>query len=213
MSKEFMLEGVSPAMLQTFAGIIKRDCQPYLREAKPFDPYVQLMRGMGEANKNFIDNKSIRLDDRTPKDIPKELHDKINQFFKQKFGGSFRNALFATGDYIQAENYGNVYYIFPIGNFKYLYNPEIEDLFMNYDDYAPWFKLGDTTPEPERQRKKQAAMQNFFDEEIVTGAWHNTNLQAGIQSGMEVMIRAKGYHAISLIAIENEPEEFFRMLK
>jgi len=212
-STEFITEGVSNAMLETLAGIIKRDCQPYLQEAKPFDPYKQLMRGMGKATKNFIDNKSIRLDERTPKDIPKQLHDKINQYFNQKFGGSFRNALFATGDYIQAENYGNVYYIFPIGDFKYLYNPDIEDLFINYDEYRPWFKPG-TGPGPEElERLKQEAMQEFFDEEIDVNGWYNTNLQAGIQSGMEVMIRAKGYHAISELAIEEAPSQFFRMLE
>jgi len=212
-STEFITDGASKGDIYEMVHAIKRDCQPYLQEAKPFDAYTQLMRGMGKANKNFIDNKSIRLDDRTPKDIPKELHSRINSYFKQKFGGEFRNALFASGDYIQAENYGNVYYIYPIGDFKYLYNPDIEDLFMNYDEYAPWFKPG-TGPSPEElERQRREAMQTFFDEEIDVNGWHNTNLQAGIQSGMEIMIRAKAYHAISEMALEEEPTEFFRMLE
>ena len=214
-SKEFIREGASQGEIYEIIHAIKRDCQPYLQQAEPFDADSNLMRGMGSAKKNFIDNKSIRLDERTPKDIPKELHDKINQYFNQKFGGSFRNALFATGDYIQAKNYGNVYYIFPIGDFNFLYNPNIEDLFMNYDEYRPWVHPDKDTRTPEEQQAQvQAAIEEFFNEEIVDGQWDNTSIKAAIDSGMEVMIRAKrGYHAVSLEAIENAPSEFFRMLK
>jgi len=211
-SKEFLKEYAEPDELKRYIELIKRDCQPYLQQAKPFDSYTQLLRGMGGRNDNFL-KKQIRLENRKPKDIPQELHNRINQYFEQHYGASFRNALFTSSDYIQAENYGNVYYIFPIGDFKFLWSPDIEDLFMMYDEYRPWFRPGSDVPQEEQDRRTQEAMDEFFKKDILGGKWYNSNLSAGIDSGNEVMIRAKEYYAISLIAVEQEPTAFFEALQ
>ena len=164
-SKEFIIEGdVKKSALLKIVELIKKDCQPYLQEAQPFTPENSLLRGLGSSTQTFM-KKAIRLDDRKPKDIPLELHNRINDFFDQKYGESFRNAMFCSSDYIQAENYGIVYYIFPIGEFKSLWNPNVEDLFMLYDEYAPWFKPGSTSVSPEEQKQRtQEAMDEFFEE-------------------------------------------------
>ena len=70
--------------------------------------------------------------DRLPKDTPMELHLAIDQTFNDIFGWRARShSIFVTGRKLQASNYGNVYVILPIGNYRYVWNPSVYDFQAN----------------------------------------------------------------------------------
>ena len=104
---------------------IQKNCQPYLSENPDWIKYP-LFRGMNE--KAPITINVIRTN-RGPKDSSPFYHNLYNKAFASKGIQTNRsNSVFCSGDPYQAEDYGDLYVIFPIGNFNYAYSPEIHDL-------------------------------------------------------------------------------------
>lgn len=119
-----------------------QECQPFLK-AIGGDPTKYIAyRGMedrtmvGRGLEDDYGIKSVRLEDRHPKDTPEEGHNALNQYFELKHGHPFRNGLFVTGSIMTADAYGEPYAIFPIGKFEYLWNPNIDDLTTEVYDYV-----------------------------------------------------------------------------
>ena len=113
--------------------IIRRDCQPFLVETKGnilFRGSVQHIKGIKK-----IDPRS----DRRPTDTPGWAHKMLDGAFKKKFGWNARSeGVFATRSINNAEVYGVAYEFYPIGKFKYVWSPRIDDL---YDalSFKTWF--------------------------------------------------------------------------
>ena len=61
---------------------------------------------------------------RKPVSTPIEVHNFANAYFEDEFGVPFRNGMFCTGDSTFARDYGNLYLVFPVGNFKYCWSPK-----------------------------------------------------------------------------------------
>lgn len=178
--------------------LIKRDCQPFLKEVDydPFDKYP-LFRGM--QTDNYFIKKNVNLVDRKPVDMGLMTHDQINKYFTQEYGAPFRDALFATGSFIDAEGYGNAYYIFPIGEFKYLWSSKIGDL------YGDMNNISRQTDTPFDQK----ALFNFLD----WGNYQTTNLKRALNGSSEIMIRCKQYYALEVNSVYDEKEGMIRYLK
>jgi hypothetical protein len=65
---------------------------------------------------------------RRPKDSPEWLHDALNDHFRKKVGVPLRSAsVFCAGSSMLAGNYGDVYAIFPIGEFNYAWSKLVVD--------------------------------------------------------------------------------------
>ena len=110
---------------------INTHCKPYLSENPNFLS-TPLYRGMNESSEILI--KNIRSD-RTPLDSTPFYHKIFTDGFKDAGIIANRdNSIFCTGDSSAASRYGNVYVIFPIGNFEYSYSLSISDLY-NYKFY------------------------------------------------------------------------------
>jgi len=105
-STEFIIED---------ADAVKRDCRPFLQQAHGLKVY----RGIN-SGEHFL-HKKARLGDRIPKDTSPRQHREFNHQFLTQFGENFRNGIFASGDDGIASNYGDVYSIYPIGEFKFLW--------------------------------------------------------------------------------------------
>jgi len=171
-----------------FCETVKSDCAPYIKEISGDVSGTQLHRGVIGTKKPYI-AKRVRLEDRKPKDTSPEVHDAINQYFTKKFGAPFRNAIFATSDVDQAGEYafggyrtGEIYTIFPVGKFKYIWSPQIPDLLDSIYEYD----LPGTTAGGEWKR--------FADERLST--YQSTDLKSAINSSHEVMIRCEEYYGI-----------------
>jgi len=178
---------------------IKWDCKPFLTQAKG----KILFRGLGYARDDFM-KKTVRLSDRVPKDMPEEIHNKLNKFFVMKHGAPFRNALFLSGDNAQADEYGSLYRIYPIGNFEFLWSPAVNDLFSSWEDYAYGWDAEYGYPE-ENLRD--------FHNEILKNNYTTNDLAKAIGSGNEIMLRCKSYYAIDDTSFQNLPENWQEMLK
>jgi len=110
---------------------LKENCAPWLK-----DPQANglLYRGTKSPIINMKVLK-VRLDDRTPKDMPKDIHDELNYWFRKKFGWKVRNGVFASSNIGIAKNYhheGDPYIFMPIGKYEYVWSPEVGDLFTDY---------------------------------------------------------------------------------
>lgn len=118
--------------------MVVENCQPFLNMLKEFDdtPYL-FYRGVPEKIEDIKVFKP--LENRTPRDTQKYLHDLINKYSKKKFGWEIRNGVFVTHSKNEADRYhgipgdnsyvtfGSTNLFLPIGDFKFLYNPNISD--------------------------------------------------------------------------------------
>lgn len=148
--KQFLTEiafDEAQQQLEEVAELIKRDCQPWLKEAGKNLFYRGLdSKSSGGYLKPLFDTdlflKGSVRNDRSPKDSPNWLHDALNDYFISKVGVPLRSAsLFIAADYGLASNYGKTYMIFPIGNFNYAWSKLTADpayeMFMSLaNDYS-----------------------------------------------------------------------------
>lgn len=172
---------------------IKRSCAKYLSESGG----KLMFRGIGKKptgyihEELFMNNKqldafqaSIRRN-RKPLTTNLRMHEITDEWFFDKFGIKYRsNALFTTADTVTAKGYGNIAAIFPIGDFKYVWSPEMEDLyflFNNIDDVELW------TESPSDVFKKLDSL-NYKD----------TDLKKALITHNEIMIHCDDYLAVIL---------------
>ena len=67
--------------------------------------------------------------DRTPRDTPQFVHDYIDDWFNDKYGFKARSqGLFVVGDANDAQGYGVVAVILPIGDFTTYSSPQVDDM-------------------------------------------------------------------------------------
>lgn len=112
---------------------IFRDCAYYIDLLKNCKRGYFLLRGTF----NKIDGiQKFQHDSnfRKPRDTPQNIHDKINDFFLEKFGWKIRNGVFTYGfDVLSNEptdlGYGDFKLFFPIGDFNFVQNSEHFDLY------------------------------------------------------------------------------------
>lgn len=73
--------------------------------------------------------------DRYPKDMPGDLHDKLDDLFKRKFRWKARSeGVFVTGNIREAREYGTECIFFPIGKFEYIWSSRVDDLYSKLED-------------------------------------------------------------------------------
>jgi hypothetical protein len=121
--------------------MIKRDCKPYLKQKAKGE---QLYRGTKLLEHNDFCIITPRKD-RKPRDTALGIHKKFDELFMKYHGIKARSeAVFTTPDRTVASYYGVSGIVFPVGNFKYLWNPNVKDLATNPSgkDYTeqPWYK-------------------------------------------------------------------------
>lgn len=128
-----------------------------------------------------------------PRDSPDEQHRKTNEFFKSKFGHECRNWMFVTGSSNMARGYGELFTIFPIGDFQYLWSPQIEDFANKTEEFRTEIRMQDRQlPYDMVKSEAQAKMDAFIRE---PGVWNfNTRIGAALKSGHEIMLDCKSFY-------------------
>lgn len=119
-----------------FFDVIKENCKQYLAEIK--DPTkVIAYRGIRDrGDHGFISVKDTRTN-RQPLDTNKGLSAKIDEWFKREYGIRFRSsANFAAGDSNIAGKFGDVYIMFPIGDYDYVWSPNYSDITEDFQQYV-----------------------------------------------------------------------------
>ncbi len=90
------------------------------------------------SNRKFIFAAKTPRKMRKPKDTDVETHKKLDGLFYDKFGWKVRSeGLFTTMSSYHNQYYGsNQYIIFPKNGFKYVYNPDVRDLYTTITYFA-----------------------------------------------------------------------------
>jgi len=108
------------------------NCSDYFKYADKHDFYKVLYRGDKKKPKYvdlfFMNDRDVEAG-RPPTDTPLVIHDIANEIFEDEFGHRFRNGMMASGNRVEASEYGNVYVIIPANGFTLCYSPVWEDFY------------------------------------------------------------------------------------
>ena len=137
-----LLTGAEVLDINQFNTSVKKDCQPFLTEVKnTYSKGLFLYRGMSDKE-SFI-KKEVRPS-RPPTHTPIALDTIMNEVLTKKKLPLRSNSTFTTPDPDIAEGYGNVFIIFPIGNYIYSadgrvsqLNSDFSDRFSVYGNHVP----------------------------------------------------------------------------
>jgi len=160
-----------------FYNFIKNNCQEIIKESKNIPVYRGMRPPSGSSPPGSI---------MTPKSNrkPRTTHPKVqiilDDLFYKKFGWFPRKTgVFGTGLARMAGVFGNIYRIYPTDNYKYLWSPEVSDLFdvLEYDEGGYINKSG------------------LKDLKKIINSYQENNLPLAIQSGHEIMFSCDKYAA------------------
>lgn len=127
--------------------ILERDCKKFMDELRSSKSEL-LFRGAAlDFNKNGFMVKEVRKN-RTPKDMDVVVSSEFDNQFYEHFGIRLRSeGVFCSKNPLTAATYGEycsdkrrtrVALFFPIGKYKYYWNPEVMDLYTEVDG-SDWY--------------------------------------------------------------------------
>ena len=161
---------------------------------------------------------------RITQDTPVEFQNIVDSILKELGFKALRgNSFYVTGNRLATDDYGDIYVIFPIGNFDYTWSPKIRDLYFKFfkqfgtgdgiiDKFLPkdnriytnstksvakdWFKMVD-------QNKLRKFLQKSY---------RSTNLEGAVNSNSEIMLKSD-YYAIQERFFNDYVEPYLTKLK
>jgi hypothetical protein len=110
---------------------VRKDCKIFINWMKTNKLTNPIFRG-----RNNVDDITLmtRRRNRTPMNTRLPLQKILDSLFQEKFGWKPRSAgVFTSANVSQVQSYGRANIFFPIGNYRYVWNPEISDLFCSMD--------------------------------------------------------------------------------
>lgn len=171
-------EAKTPSVQFVLESIYKHSRKFLDESGIPTNPRYMCFSGRTSHREPFFIGR-IRKD-RRPVDTEMEDHKKWDAAFKEKFGWNARsNALFCTGNKSKAIMYGDVYMIFPIKRYMYIWSPKIGDLFR-FITSKEWFLWS---------RSEEVRMRDFL------ATYQDNGLQKALASGAEIMVGGNQYLA------------------
>lgn len=190
--KKYLTEGKDMTVKDAWEimDIIKRDCQSFLRSRrkKQF-----LWRGSSQTIEYF--EKLTPRTDRTPRDMPLDWHKGIDEALEAKFGWKPRSqGVFCYGSHVRTEYYGEPFLMFPIGRFRYVWSPEVTDLYIKTFSFIHAKKL------------------SFED---IAEKYIDTDLKHAIEKGNnEIIINCKEYYLVdeSFVYPSDADKDYFKDL-
>ena len=133
--REYLTE--KKILIEDIVTILERDCGPFIQELKKIKSGL-LYRG---TKRSVPDIKKIKVrKDRKPLDTPPEVHNHLDNEFKKKFGWFARSeGVFTTPVRYDTGDYGDPYFFFPIGKYKFVWSKTVMDLF-GYIESTPEYE-------------------------------------------------------------------------
>lgn len=174
---------------------IKRDCQPFLQQA---DDPLMLYRGMRFSDNQHFIRKKARLDNRQPQAMSDLSHKIINEYFVDEFGFPFRNGVFTVPNKNLASSFGITHNVFPIGEFRYLWSPKVEDLNYKLEDE----EIGSTFDPEEYEEELVQTLESY--------KYRDFGLNDAADFGHEIMIWCLHYYAMPSSHIDHMLPQYFK---
>lgn len=178
--KQFLCEQEEKASREQIISYVKEYCQPFLTQATRLH---SLFRGITIGSDSEPYYILSPRSDRTPKDTPMEVHKIADEWFLENFGHRFRShAVFGAADLLAANEYGEPYYLFPIGEFSFCWSPVYNDMYVQLEK-----KLHLIDGEDSENVNKIVI--KFLE----NGHYQNTDLADACRVGHEIMINCDKY--------------------
>lgn len=163
---------------------LSKDCSEIINFYKKSDivnDFNGLFRG-SLKNAGVISNKIKPRKDRRPTDTPQDIQIELDKAFKSEFGWKPRSqGVFSFGRARDAAFYGYPYAVFPSNGYKFLWSPNVPDLYV----YLKSANVLSDFPGIEQKIKE------------IIDTYTNKNLDKAIDSGHEIMIGCKYYYLVS----------------
>lgn len=138
---------------------IKQDCEPFFKMNISKNP---LYRGINTNSNKDVFIKEVRKD-RTPSNVDKKFTEAFDEVTAPILNTQVRrtNSIFTTGNHSMALEFGELFVIFPIGEFEFVWSSEINDYFDLQSDYKTNRNID---LEPFRNIDSEKYKQKFEDE-------------------------------------------------
>ena len=197
---------------------IQARCKPFLKEWLPIfrnkkeRDDIYLLRGTDSISDDFGEKK-VRTD-RVPSATKRQISQDVDDAMYKRFKIHGRKAsIFCTGNEDTAESYGKSFIVFPVGAYKYLWSPVVEDLFV-YLNNDPSGYLYDVSKEIEMEMNRKGFYQNLEWKEVLVhkeklrkeieesnkkallkmvSSYKTTDLKKAISTGNEIMVQCSSY--------------------
>jgi len=176
---------------------IKKECAEYFYESRFINRNYPMYRRMKRKIRTY--DIIIPRKNRKPLDTPKEIHDKFDELFKKEFGWKVRSeGVFCSGD-APSSAYGDLYYIFPIGKFKYVWSPDIRDLTVELEHFGILY----ASPDGHYEKTDRKDIDEILPQLVST--YKDDDLQAALRSGNEISLKCKKYYVMNTKYIDGHP--------
>jgi len=200
---------------EDIAKMLRQDCAPFL-SAINNDLYKYRMWRGANIPPTRIARFTTRKD-RDPVDMPEVVSKAIDDYFQETTGIRWRStSVFASGNGTAAAYYGNLFCLFPIGQFHYCWSPRVSDLFnhldrqlgnykLRYDHFAKYLH-------PDNEEKSKFAFKTLHDTIMPKFEYQvDTGLIDAIEmANAEIMITCDKYYLVG-IDIINEVSKFISL--
>ena len=108
---------------QSLIEFVKTHCGPYIKESQGIPVYRGLKRDAGHVPHT----RTVRRD-RQPMDTSATLHARWNRMIVDRGLKAHRgNSIFTTSDFKLAAEFGDVFFVIPMGAFHYTWSPAVKD--------------------------------------------------------------------------------------
>lgn len=143
MSMKYIRKFNENGSLDDIIKMLENDCKPFLDELSSYQSGL-LLRGSLDKIDVY---KFYQSRKRKPRDMSYYISNRLNEMFFKKFGYNLRtDGIFTTKDAYTTKTYGYTYLFFPIGDYKYFWNEDIEDLYTELEGFNWYYEFeeGDT---------------------------------------------------------------------
>jgi len=189
---------------------LKEHCSDFLNKSSQAQKL--LYRGLQKYPSSFRGFSFIgrSWDKRYTKDTPRQTHEKLSAVMRENgFTATRENSIMCTSSYPTAEEYGEVYMIFPINGFSFTWSRTYADMFTDLFDKLPYYPaysghwsalmnhFDDTYGGAQGdEQQKRSIESNFIKNELKL---NRTDFHAALLSGHEIYIHGQ-YYALHLRA-------------
>jgi hypothetical protein len=184
----------SPARLLT---LLQQNCKPFLSQAGWNDI---LWRGVSDS----LPSVSIQTNrpGRRPVTTNKAISKAADDWFLEHTGVRYRsNSVFTSGNPSHSASYGEVYAVFPIGDFKFCWSPIVEDMFMMVSDLQPHVDRNATELPPyvKLEIEKRLSEAEYKTDDLIAAT--GSNSETMLHCGKYYMLDKDTFIAVRAIAL------------
>ena len=174
---------------------VKQDCKPFLSKYSKLLKNEQfLWRGSDKIIRGI--GHVVTRKNRKPTDTTIDLHNKLDELFKKRFGWKARSeGVFCTGKLTSAASYGHPYIMIPAGKFEFIWSPMVWDLFdeLRNQELIKGYtgidnpKTSFYDPKDEKHNIKL---------KYIIGTYINKNLRSAMRTHNEIIIKCDSYYLL-----------------